>query len=78
MEVKRLNMFGRLRDFKVPTSILDEIFSNEDDLKVLQDAYQALLDDSFSQDEAAEEISKLIFKELDITPDSDQSFDEEK
>ena len=78
MDVKRLNMFSRLRDFKVPATVLDEIFSNEDDLKILQEAYQALLGDGFSEDETAEEISKMIFKELDISPYSDQSLDDEK
>ena len=69
MDVKRLNIYERLRDFKVPSSILDDIFSNEEDISVLEGAFSALIDDGFSEDKAAEEISKMIFKELDINPD---------
>jgi len=76
MDLQRLNIYERLRDFKVPSSVLDDIFSNEDDLGVLEDAFAALINDGFSEDSAAEEISKMIFKELDIDPD--QSFIDEK
>ena len=76
MDVTRLNIYKRLRDFKVPSSVLDEIFSNDKDLKILEDAFSALVDDSFSEDESAEQISKMILKELDIDPD--QSLTEEK
>jgi len=76
MDVKRLNIYERLRDFKVPSSILDDIFSNEEDINVLEDAFSALIDDGFSEDKAAEEISKMIIKELDTDPD--QSFTDEK
>tara|TARA_Y100000814_G_scaffold89970_1_gene61211 strand:- start:374 stop:604 length:231 start_codon:yes stop_codon:yes gene_type:complete len=76
MDVVRLNMYERLRDFKVPTTVLDNIFSDEKDLAVLEDAFNALLNDGFREDEAAEEISKMIFKELDIDPA--QSLSEEK
>ena len=76
MDVQRLNIYERLRDFKVPSSILDEIFSEEKDLKILEDAYSALVDDGFSEDDSAKEISKRIFKELDIDPD--QSLTDEK
>ena len=69
MDVQRLNIYERLRDFKVPSSILDDIFSNEEDLSVLEDAFSALIDGGFSKDSAAEEISKMIFKELDTDPD---------
>jgi hypothetical protein len=55
---------------------LDDIFSNEEDLSVLEDAFAALIDDGFSEDNAAEEISKMILKELDIDPD--QSLTDEK
>jgi len=74
--VQHLNIYERLRDFKVPSPVLDNIFSNEEDLSVLKDAFAALIDDGFSKDKAAEEISKMIFKELDIDPD--QSFTDEK
>ena len=76
MDVVRLNIYERLRDFKVPTTVLDSIFSDEEDLAVLEDAFNALLNDGFREDEAAEEISKMIFKELDIDPT--QSLSEEK
>ena len=76
MDVQRLNIYERLRDFKVPSSVLDDIFSNEGDLSVLEDAFSALIDNGFSEDSTAEEISKMIFKELDIDPD--QSLTDEK
>ena len=76
MDVLRLNIYERLRDFKVPTTVLDSIFYDEKDLAVLEDAFNALLNDGFREDEAAEEISKMIFKELDIDPA--QSLSEEK
>ena len=76
MDVQRLNIYERIRDFKVPSSVLDDIFSNEEDLGVLEDAFSALIDNGFSEDSTAEEISKMIFKELDIDPD--QSFTDEK
>ena len=76
MDVKRFNIYKRLRDFKVPSPVLDDIFSNEEDISVLEGAFSALIDDGFSEDKAAEEISKMIFKELDIDPY--QSFTDEK
>ena len=76
MNIARLNIYKRLRDFKVPSSILDEIFSNDKDLKILEDSFSALVDDGFTEDESAENISEMIFKELDIDPD--QSLTEEK
>ena len=74
--MQRLNIYERLRDFKVPSPVLDDIFSNEEDISVLEGAFSALIDDGFSEDRAAEEISKMIFKELNIDPD--QSFTDEK
>jgi len=76
MDVQRLNIYKRLRDFKVPSTVLDSIFSDEKDLNILEEAFNALLNDGFKEDEAAEEISKMIFKELNIDPD--QSMTEEK
>jgi len=76
MDITRLNIYKRLRDFKVPSSVLDEIFSNDKDLNLMEDAFSALVDDGFSEDESAENISKMILKELDTDPD--QSFTEEK
>tara|TARA_Y100000741_G_scaffold353958_1_gene327702 strand:- start:606 stop:884 length:279 start_codon:yes stop_codon:yes gene_type:complete len=76
MNVERLNIYERLRDFKVPSSVLDSIFSNENDAMTLIDAFKALVNDGFKDDQAAEKISEMIFKELNIDPD--QSILEEK
>ena len=35
MEIEKLNIYNRLRDFNVPASILDDIFAYEQDLDVL-------------------------------------------
>ena len=67
MELLRINIYERLRDFNVPSAILDEIFSDEEDLNKLLVAWQALKNDDFSDDEAAREISKIFFKELDLS-----------
>ena len=78
MNIKRLNIYRRLRDFKVPATILDKIFSSENDLNTLINAFQALSKDGFKEDQAAEEISKMIFKELNIEPEKDYSIEDEK
>jgi len=67
MDVERLNIYKRLRDFKVPTTVLDNIFSEENDVKILENAFRALVEDGFKEDDAAKEISKMIFKELDLS-----------
>ena len=69
MDYKRINMYNRLRDYFVPPAVLDEIFQNEKDIKTLQEAYDALVNDGLSEDDAAEQISKLIFEETGIDPD---------
>ena len=69
MDINRLNLYERLRDIKVSSTVLDNIFATEEDMKILEDAINSLLRDNFSKDQAAEEISKTIFKELDIEPD---------
>ena len=66
MDVKRLNIYKRLRDFKVPSTVLDNIFSEENDIKILENAFKALVEDGFKEDDAAKEISKIISKELDL------------
>lgn len=66
MEIIKLNMYERLRDFRVPAAILDEIFNSEEDYNKLLTAWNALKSDGFTDDETAEEISKIFFKELDI------------
>ena len=75
MDVGRLNIYKRLRDFKVPSTVLDNIFSEENDIKILENAFSALVEDGFKEDDAAKEISKMIFKELDLSVD-DYSDDE--
>ena len=75
MDVNRLNIYKRLRDFKVPSTVLDNIFSDEQDIKILENAFCALVEDGFKEDDAAKKISKMIFKELDLQTD-DYSDDE--
>ena len=75
MDVERLNIYKRLRDFKVPSTVLDNIFSEENDVKILENAFRALVEDGFKEDDAAKEISKMIFKELDFSVE-DYSDDE--
>ena len=67
MDVERLNIYKRLRDFKVPSTVLDNIFSEENDVRILENAFRALVEDGFKEDDAAKEISKMIFKELDLS-----------
>ena len=67
MDVKRLNIYKRLRDFKVPSTVLYNIFSEKNDVKILENAFRALVEDGFKEDDAAKEISKMIFKELDLS-----------
>ena len=69
-------MYNRLRDHFVPSSILDDIFESESDIKTLEVAYDSLVKDGFSEDSAAEEIAGLVFKETGIDPD--YGFDEEE
>ena len=69
MNIDRLNLYKRLRDFRVPNTILDNIFSEQNDMKILEEAFQSLLDENYTKDEAAEKIAKIIFKDLDVDPD---------
>ena len=75
MDLERLNIYKRLRDFKVPSTVLDNIFSEENDIKILENAFRALVEDGFKEDDAAKEISKMIFKELNLSVE-DYSDDE--
>ena len=45
--------------------VLDEIFSNESDLKTLSDSWKALEDGGLMGDEIAEEVSAVILDELE-------------
>ena len=69
MELARINIYERLRDFNVPAAVLDDIFGIEDDLEKLITAWNALKKDDFSDDETAGEIAKIFFKELDLSGD---------
>jgi len=76
MDIKKINMYNRLRDHFVPSSVLDDIFESENDIKTLEAAYDSLVKDGFSEDSAAKEIADLVFKETGIDPD--YGFDEEE
>ena len=69
MDYKKINMYNRLRDHFVPSSVLDDIFRNENDVKTLETAYDSMVKDGFSEDNAAKEIADLVFKETGIDPD---------
>jgi hypothetical protein len=64
MEIKKINMFQRLRDFNVPSAVLDEIFSNEKDLKTMEESWAELESNGMKHDEIAKAISKIILDEL--------------
>ena len=57
-------MFQRLRDFNVPSVVLDEIFSNKKDLKTMEKSWEELKSKGMKDDEIAEAISKIIIDEL--------------
>ena len=69
MDLFKINIYERLRDFNIPAAVLDDIFGNEDDLNKLITAWEALKKDCFSDDETAEEIAKIFFKELKLSVD---------
>jgi len=64
MEIKNINMYQRLRDFKVPAIVLDEIFANKKDLETLEKSWQDLINDGLKNDEVAELIAKVMLEEL--------------
>ena len=76
MNYKKINIYNRLRDQFVPSSVLDDIFESESDIKTLEAAYDSLVEDGFSEDSAAKEIADLVFKETGIDPD--YGFEEEE
>lgn len=57
-------MYQRLRDFKVPAMVLDEIFANKKDLETLEKSWQDLINDGLKNDEVAESIAKVMLEEL--------------
>ena len=68
MEIEKLNIYKRLRDFNVPASVLDDIFANEQDLDVLIKGWYNLQESGLKDDEIASKISELIFKEIGFGP----------
>ena len=68
MEIEKLNIYKRLRDFNVPASVLDDIFANEQDLDVLIKGWHNLQESGLKNDEIASKISELIFKEIGFDP----------
>lgn len=69
MDLIKLNMYQRLRDFDVPTVILDEIFADEGNLEILETNWQELEKNGMNGDEIASEVANMIFEQLDIAPD---------
>ena len=65
MELKNLNIYQRLRDFSVPNTVLDSIFSNKDEIATLQKAWEELGKLGHNSDEIAQMIAKTIIEELD-------------
>ena len=64
MESSNLNIYQRLRDFDIPAPVLDEIFSNEDDLKTLVKSWDELKEQGLKEDQVAKSVSEIILKEL--------------
>ena len=65
MELKNLNIYQRLRDFSVPNTVLDSIFSNVDEIATLQKAWEELGKLGHNSDEIAQLIARTIIDELD-------------
>ena len=76
MDYNKINMYNRLRDYFVPSAVLDDIFRSQNDIKTLEAAYDSLVKDGFTEDSAAKEIADLVFKETGIDPD--YGFEEEE
>ena len=68
MEIEKLNIYKRLRDFNVPASVLDDIFANEQDLDVIIKGWYDLQESGLKDDEIASKIFELIFKEIGFDP----------
>ena len=64
MKASNLNIYQRLRDFNVPAAVLDEIFSNKEDLETLIKSWSELKEQKLKDDQIAEAVSKIILKEL--------------
>ena len=68
MENEKLNIYKRLRDFNVPAAVLDDIFSDEQNLDILIKGWNDLQEAGLIDDEIASKISELIFKEIGFNP----------
>ena len=68
MEIEKLNIYKRLRDFNVSAAVLDDIFADEQDLDVLIKGWHNLQESGFKDDEIASKLSELIFKETGFDP----------
>ena len=64
MKASNLNIYQRLRDFNVPVAVLDEIFSNKEDLETLIKSWNELKEQKLKDDQIAQAVSKIILKEL--------------
>lgn len=65
MDLFKLNMYQRLRDFQVPNTILDEIFSDQKNLAILENSWIELHQEGLTEDEIAAEVSQVFFEQLD-------------
>ncbi len=68
MENEKLNIYKRLRDFNVPAAVLDDIFSDGQNLDILIKGWHDLQETGLIDDEIASKISELIFKEIGFNP----------
>ena len=69
MDLLKINIYQRLRDFQVPAAVLDMVFEDKDDLNQLINAWNALKSDGFSDDDAAKEIADIFFRDLELDID---------
>jgi len=68
MEIEKLNIYKRLRDFNVPASVLDDIFAEKQDLDILIKGWHDLQEAGLKDDEIASKISGLILSEMGTDP----------
>ena len=69
VNIDRLNIYTRLRDLFIPAAVLDEIFRKEENIQTLEAAFNSLIENGLSEDNAAQKIAALVFKETNIDPD---------
>ena len=68
MEIEKLNIYKRLRDFNVPATVLDDIFAEKQDLDILIKGWHDLQEAGLNDDEIAGKISGLILSEIGFDP----------